>query len=57
MGSVTSHGLAWLVAVVALVTVVVRWPVTAPHDPANDPLGALAPRRVTDTNATEQPVR
>ncbi|MFD5012682.1 MULTISPECIES: glucose-6-phosphate dehydrogenase assembly protein OpcA [Streptomyces] len=37
--------------------VVVWWPVTAPLDPANDPLGALAQRRVTDTYASEQPVR
>ncbi|MFI9583022.1 glucose-6-phosphate dehydrogenase assembly protein OpcA [Streptomyces sp. NPDC052236] len=37
--------------------VVVWWPVNAPTDPANDPLGALAQRRVTDTYASEQPVR
>ncbi|MFB7331605.1 glucose-6-phosphate dehydrogenase assembly protein OpcA [Streptomyces adustus] len=37
--------------------VVVWWPVDAPLDPANDPLGALAQRRVTDTYAAEQPVR
>jgi glucose-6-phosphate dehydrogenase assembly protein OpcA len=37
--------------------VVVWWPVNAPLDPANDPLGALAQRRVTDTYASEQPVR
>ncbi|MFE3636283.1 glucose-6-phosphate dehydrogenase assembly protein OpcA [Streptomyces sp. NPDC059168] len=37
--------------------VVVWWPVNAPLDPANDPLGALAQRRVTDTYAAEQPVR
>ncbi|KKD04469.1 glucose-6-phosphate dehydrogenase assembly protein OpcA [Streptomyces sp. WM6386] len=37
--------------------VVVWWPVEAPIDPANDPLGALAQRRVTDTYASEQPVR
>ncbi|MFJ3668601.1 glucose-6-phosphate dehydrogenase assembly protein OpcA [Streptomyces sp. NPDC090106] len=37
--------------------VVVWWPVEAPLDPANDPLGALAQRRVTDTYASEQPVR
>lgn len=36
--------------------VVVWWPVNAPLDPANDPLGALAQRRVTDTYAAEQPV-
>ncbi len=36
--------------------VVVWWPVGAPLDPANDPLGALAQRRVTDTYAAEQPV-
>lgn len=37
--------------------VVVWWPVDAPLDPANDPLGALAQRRVTDTYAAEEPVR
>ncbi|MFF3347961.1 glucose-6-phosphate dehydrogenase assembly protein OpcA [Streptomyces sp. NPDC002779] len=37
--------------------VVVWWPVDAPLDPASDPLGALAQRRVTDTYASEQPVR
>ncbi|MEU5436309.1 glucose-6-phosphate dehydrogenase assembly protein OpcA [Streptomyces sp. NPDC020719] len=36
--------------------VVVWWPVSAPIDPANDPLGALAQRRVTDTYAAEQPI-
>ncbi|MGW0532813.1 glucose-6-phosphate dehydrogenase assembly protein OpcA [Streptomyces sp. NPDC003032] len=36
--------------------VVVWWPVNAPLDPANDPLGALAQRRVTDTYAAEQPI-
>ncbi|MCS0603277.1 glucose-6-phosphate dehydrogenase assembly protein OpcA [Streptomyces sp. LP11] len=37
--------------------VVVWWPVNAPLDPAKDPLGALAQRRVTDTYTAEQPVR
>ncbi|MFD7335993.1 glucose-6-phosphate dehydrogenase assembly protein OpcA [Streptomyces violascens] len=37
--------------------VVVWWPVNAPVDPAQDPLGALAQRRVTDTYAAEQPIR
>ncbi|MFG2731627.1 glucose-6-phosphate dehydrogenase assembly protein OpcA [Streptomyces canus] len=37
--------------------VVVWWPVAAPLDPAGDPLGALAQRRVTDTYSSEQPVR
>ncbi|AOR34994.1 glucose-6-phosphate dehydrogenase assembly protein OpcA [Streptomyces fodineus] len=37
--------------------VVVWWPVNAPLEPAKDPLGALAQRRVTDTYAAEQPVR
>ncbi|MFD4573069.1 glucose-6-phosphate dehydrogenase assembly protein OpcA [Streptomyces sp. NPDC058417] len=36
--------------------VVVWWPVNAPLDPAKDPLGALAQRRVTDTYAGEHPV-
>ncbi|WP_338675815.1 glucose-6-phosphate dehydrogenase assembly protein OpcA [Streptomyces sp. SCSIO 30461] len=36
--------------------VVVWWPVHAPADPASDPLGALAQRRVTDTYACEQPI-
>ncbi|MFG2635361.1 glucose-6-phosphate dehydrogenase assembly protein OpcA [Streptomyces sp. NPDC048362] len=37
--------------------VVVWWPVNAPTDPAKDPLGALAQRRVTDSYTAEQPVR
>ncbi|MEV2185072.1 glucose-6-phosphate dehydrogenase assembly protein OpcA [Streptomyces sp. NPDC047970] len=37
--------------------VVVWWPVNAPADPASDPLGALAQRRVTDTYSAEEPVR
>ncbi|MFE4755021.1 glucose-6-phosphate dehydrogenase assembly protein OpcA [Streptomyces mirabilis] len=37
--------------------VVVWWPVNAPLDPAKDPLGALAQRRVTDTYTAEQPLR
>ncbi|PRH78430.1 glucose-6-phosphate dehydrogenase assembly protein OpcA [Streptomyces solincola] len=36
--------------------VVVWWPVGGPSDPAADPLGALAQRRVTDTYAAEDPV-
>ncbi|MCM2577601.1 glucose-6-phosphate dehydrogenase assembly protein OpcA [Streptomyces meridianus] len=36
--------------------VVVWWPVESPLDPANDPLGALGQRRVTDTYAAERPV-
>ncbi|GHH73853.1 glucose-6-phosphate dehydrogenase assembly protein OpcA [Streptomyces sulfonofaciens] len=36
--------------------VVVWWPVNAPLDPAKDPLGALAQRRVTDTYAAEAPL-
>ncbi|GAA1369036.1 glucose-6-phosphate dehydrogenase assembly protein OpcA [Streptomyces beijiangensis] len=35
---------------------VVWWPVNAPLDPAKDPLGALAQRRVTDSYAAEQPI-
>lgn len=31
--------------------VVVWWPVDAPHDPAGDPLGTLAQRRITDSAA------
>ncbi|MDT9681408.1 glucose-6-phosphate dehydrogenase assembly protein OpcA [Streptomyces sp. TRM76323] len=37
--------------------VVVWWPVNAPTNPAKDPLGALAQRRVTDTYNAEDPVR
>ncbi|MEU6475825.1 glucose-6-phosphate dehydrogenase assembly protein OpcA [Streptomyces sp. NPDC047017] len=37
--------------------VVVWWPVNGPLDPAKDPLGALAQRRVTDAYACEEPVR
>ncbi|MFJ9418490.1 glucose-6-phosphate dehydrogenase assembly protein OpcA [Streptomyces sp. NPDC101227] len=36
--------------------VVVWWAVNAPLDPAKDPLGALAQRRVTDAYAAERPV-
>ncbi|WP_043263842.1 glucose-6-phosphate dehydrogenase assembly protein OpcA [Streptomyces sp. CT34] len=37
--------------------VVVWWAVNAPLDPAKDPLGALAQRRVTDAYAAEEPIR
>ncbi|MFI6206724.1 glucose-6-phosphate dehydrogenase assembly protein OpcA [Streptomyces sp. NPDC051041] len=37
--------------------VVVWWPVNAPLDPAKDPLGALAQRRITDLYAAEEPIR
>ncbi|GGY19622.1 glucose-6-phosphate dehydrogenase assembly protein OpcA [Streptomyces minutiscleroticus] len=37
--------------------VVVWWPVDAPDNPAQDPLGALGQRRVTDTYTAEHPVR
>ncbi|GHF09404.1 glucose-6-phosphate dehydrogenase assembly protein OpcA [Streptomyces spiralis] len=36
--------------------VVVWWPVNGPLDPANDPLGALAQRRITDLYAVEDPM-
>ncbi|WP_329247414.1 glucose-6-phosphate dehydrogenase assembly protein OpcA [Streptomyces sp. NBC_01478] len=36
--------------------VVVWWSVDAPRDTANDPLGALSQRRVTDSYAAEKPV-
>lgn len=36
--------------------VVVWWPVDAPENPAKDPLGALAQRRITDAYAVEDPV-
>ncbi|MEW1660913.1 glucose-6-phosphate dehydrogenase assembly protein OpcA [Streptomyces sp. NPDC093707] len=36
--------------------VVVWWAVNAPLNPAKDPLGALAQRRVTDAYAAEQPI-
>ncbi|MFH8569814.1 glucose-6-phosphate dehydrogenase assembly protein OpcA [Streptomyces sp. NPDC017993] len=36
--------------------VVVWWAVNAPKNPAKDPLGALAQRRVTDAYAAENPV-
>ncbi|MBD0841389.1 MULTISPECIES: glucose-6-phosphate dehydrogenase assembly protein OpcA [unclassified Streptomyces] len=35
--------------------VVVWWPVEAPENPAKDPLGALAQRRITDLYAVENP--
>ncbi|UKY49493.1 glucose-6-phosphate dehydrogenase assembly protein OpcA [Streptomyces inhibens] len=37
--------------------VVVWWAVNAPLNPAKDPLGALAQRRVTDAYASEQPIQ
>ncbi|MFK4067782.1 glucose-6-phosphate dehydrogenase assembly protein OpcA [Streptomyces sp. NPDC029674] len=37
--------------------VVVWWPVNAPSDAANDPLGALAQRRVTDSYTAEDPIQ
>ncbi|MEU5085732.1 glucose-6-phosphate dehydrogenase assembly protein OpcA [Streptomyces sp. NPDC021356] len=37
--------------------VVVWWPVNGPLAPAEDPLGALGQRRVTDAYACEEPVR
>ncbi|MFI0515693.1 glucose-6-phosphate dehydrogenase assembly protein OpcA [Streptomyces sp. WSLK1-5] len=36
--------------------VVVWWPVNAPENPAKDPLGALAQRRITDLYAVENPL-
>ncbi|MCX3063799.1 glucose-6-phosphate dehydrogenase assembly protein OpcA [Streptomyces beihaiensis] len=36
--------------------VVVWWPVDAPDEPAKDPLGALAARRITDAYAVEDPL-
>ncbi len=36
--------------------VVVWWPVDAPDNPAKDPLGALAQRRITDLYAVEDPL-
>ncbi|MFI5749497.1 glucose-6-phosphate dehydrogenase assembly protein OpcA [Streptomyces sp. NPDC051644] len=35
--------------------VVVWWPENAPEDPAKDPLGALAQRRITDAYSAEHP--
>ncbi|GAB2849931.1 glucose-6-phosphate dehydrogenase assembly protein OpcA [Streptomyces deserti] len=37
--------------------VVVWWPVDAPENPAKDPLGALAQRRITDMYAVERPLQ
>ncbi|MFF3254655.1 glucose-6-phosphate dehydrogenase assembly protein OpcA [Actinacidiphila glaucinigra] len=36
--------------------VVVWWPVDGPDAPANDPLGALAQRRITDAYAVDRPL-
>jgi glucose-6-phosphate dehydrogenase assembly protein OpcA len=36
--------------------VVVWWPVDAPENPAKDPLGALAQRRITDMYAVDSPL-
>jgi glucose-6-phosphate dehydrogenase assembly protein OpcA len=37
--------------------VVVWWPAEAPANPAKDPLGALAQRRITDLYAVENPIQ
>ncbi|MEV6174499.1 glucose-6-phosphate dehydrogenase assembly protein OpcA [Streptomyces sp. NPDC051954] len=37
--------------------VVVWWPAEAPPNPAKDPLGALAQRRITDLYAVENPIQ
>jgi glucose-6-phosphate dehydrogenase assembly protein OpcA len=37
--------------------VVVWWPENAPQNPAKDPLGALAQRRITDAVSAESPVK
>lgn len=36
--------------------IVAWWPREAPADPASDPVGAMAHRRITDTTAAEDPV-
>jgi len=36
---------------------VIWWPSNAPADPANDPIGRLAQRRLTDAESTGSPVR
>jgi glucose-6-phosphate dehydrogenase assembly protein OpcA len=37
--------------------VVVWWPEDAPDDPASDPVGQLAQRRITDASASSRPLR
>ncbi|MFE5840147.1 glucose-6-phosphate dehydrogenase assembly protein OpcA [Streptomyces niveus] len=37
--------------------IVVWWPADAPAAPAEDPLGALAQRRITDMHAVDEPLR
>jgi glucose-6-phosphate dehydrogenase assembly protein OpcA len=57
-GEVASHAVSVVLPLLLPdAPVVVWWPVSAPLDPAKDPLGALAQRRVTDTYAAESPVR
>ncbi|OON74717.1 glucose-6-phosphate dehydrogenase assembly protein OpcA [Streptomyces tsukubensis] len=57
-GEVTNHAQSVVLPLLLPdAPVVVWWPVNAPLDPAKDPLGALAQRRVTDTYASEQPIR
>ncbi|MFI6283798.1 glucose-6-phosphate dehydrogenase assembly protein OpcA [Streptomyces sp. NPDC051018] len=57
-GEVTNHAQSVVLPLLLPdAPVVVWWPVNAPLDPAADPLGALAQRRVTDAYAAEQPTR
>ncbi|MFE6842226.1 glucose-6-phosphate dehydrogenase assembly protein OpcA [Streptomyces sp. NPDC057686] len=56
-GALTEHAGSVVLPLLAPdVPVVVWWPGDAPADPARDPLGALAQRRITDAEAAADPV-
>lgn len=56
-GALTEHaGSVVLPLLVPDAPVVAWWPADAPADPARDPLGALAQRRITDAEAAAEPV-
>jgi glucose-6-phosphate dehydrogenase assembly protein OpcA len=57
-GEVVDHAQSVVLPLLLPDAPVVAWcPVNAPLDPAKDPLGALAQRRVTDTYTAEAPVQ
>ncbi len=52
-GPLASHGRAVVTPLLlADSPIVTWWPVEAPKDPANDPIGAIAQRRITDASRT-----
>jgi len=56
-GSLVDHGASVVVPLLlADAPVVAWWPGEAPEVPADDPIGALATRRITDTAAARRPI-